>query len=146
MILKRAKLADGDRFQDNQDIDLRSNRHGEYIDDFFSIGRNQESIRADLTRVLTECKRAGLPAKPTKVTFPGQKEERILGLIFTANGEIRPEIAKIRQTIASTRKLIQGRVWNLKTIQSILGSWAWIFLLRRPLSFLFSAAFMNLSK
>jgi hypothetical protein len=108
--------------------------HGEYIDDFFAIGTNKKLIERSLEAVIETCAKVDVPAKISKVVYPNEAEEAIiLGINLDADGLATPVREKLSALVQWTKLLIRFRTWNKKMIERVLGRWAWILLLRRPL-------------
>ena len=111
-------------FQKGERINLRETMHGEYIDDFFTLGPDQEEANKMLARVIKVCTLAGVPAKPTTITKAGTvMEERIFGIIVHKSGRLTLVTGKLQDTIKKTREPIRARNWNVKPVQMVLGSW-----------------------
>jgi hypothetical protein len=108
--------------------------HGEYIDDFFAIGTDNCLLERSLSAVIETCAQVKVPAKLSKVVYPGATEETlILCITLAAYGRTTPVEPKLAAFMEWTRQIIRFRAWNKKEIERLLGRWAWVLLLRRPM-------------
>jgi len=119
--------------------------HGEYIDDFFALGSNQAKLTAALEAVVAACEATGTPAKGSKISCPGTEETtRILGVMVGRDGTIGPAVDKLVEVVRVTRVFVLYRGWNRTMLERILGSWAWLLLLRRPMFSILGAVYKAL--
>ena len=145
-IVSLAGMKGEDSFQENQSRVLHNFRHGEYIYDFFAFCVDKECLTNVLEQVVDSCEKANLPSKVTKIVRPGESDViNILGITFSHSGLVQPNAEKLAKLINVTREIASFRVWNVKLIEKLIGSWTWIILLRRPIfSILFSIySFVN---
>jgi hypothetical protein len=132
-------------FQRSSDMVIGPIRHGEYIDDYFALGSDKAKIESSLKRMLQACASVGTPAKESKVVFPSEKgETTILGVVLDSEGKAKPVREKLSALIVQTQKMVAYRTWSRKEIERLLGRWAWILLLRRPLFSVLSTVYQFL--
>jgi hypothetical protein len=95
--------------------------HGEYIDDFFAIGTDNCLIERSLSAVIKTCAKVKVPAKLSKVAYPGATEETlILGITLAGDGratQIQPKLAALVEWIP---QVIRFRACNKKEIERLL--------------------------
>ena len=123
----------GEREVRSEDCEIRGFQYGAYIDDYFSIGTDKEKAAKLLERVIEECRVSGVPAKESKIVRPGIKMTIILGVEIHDNGILRPARDKLADLLRFTKWFVKLRGWKKKTLQNVLGRWAWTVLLKRNL-------------
>lgn len=125
----------------NKNIAIGPFRYGAYIDDFFVIGSNKPMCTEKLEANLLACNSIGLEIKDEKVQMPTAATVDVLGIEITEQGDLRPKKTKIIDLINNTNHFRRLRTWKRSQIQSLLGSWAWFILLRRPLFSIFESVY-----
>ena len=55
----------------------------------------------------------------------------MLGVEFYEYGVLRPEDLKLVELISFTKWCVKLLNWKPKTLQSVLGRWKWVYLLKR---------------
>ena len=109
-------------------------KFGAYIDDYFSLGTDKNEANKWLERVVEACQRAGIPAKEGKVIKAGESEVTpVLGIEIHRGGSLMPAKERVRELLKHTESFLRRRAWNKRDLQSLLGKWAWLLLLNRPL-------------
>lgn len=108
-------------------------RHGQYIDDYFSLGTSAELSTAYLNKVVAACKERNIPAKDSKLIPPGRREVTVIGMDVQESGWILPAHPKFAALVDYTNKFSLRRKWQPRQVKKLLGHWAWNLLLRRPL-------------
>ena len=114
-------------------FDIGSVKHGQYIDDYFSIGISRKISKKYLDRVVEKCAELRIPAKESKLIQPGEKEVTILGMDVSESGFIFPSRIKFEVLVAYTWDFLKRNKWKPQVVKKLLGHWAWNLLLRRPI-------------
>ena len=140
-ILKSAGLNTGLRIVSRGRVD--EFRFGSYIDDYFSLGTNEQIAKENLKRVIAACEDANIPAKERKLVWPDATVTNILGIEFQRDGLLRPDKEKLQSLINFTNRFVLWRKWNVRTLQRLLGRWAWVVLLRRCLFSVFERVYIH---
>lgn len=107
--------------------------HGQYIDDYFSIGTDLEQAKTAIDSVVHTCEKLHLNTNAKKLIKPGPENVTILGIECTASGRLEPSREKFRVLLFRTKRLLGLRVWNKEYLSHVLGCWIWFLLLNRPL-------------
>ena len=133
-LVRGAGLDARDSFHHSESVEVGGMRHGEYIDDFFALGSDRELLASSLDRVMEAGRRSGLPPKESKKVGPGEMGETVvLGVSISEEGHILPLPDKLSKILTLSLQMLKFRTWNRKQLERLLGSWAWVLLLRRPL-------------
>ena len=120
--------------------------HGEYVDDYFSIGTDLGRADNALKKVVATCSELNLETNYTKLVKPGPKVVTILGIECTSEGTLEPAVEKFRALLQRTRRYVKCHRWGKKELSSLIGSWIWFLLLNKPLLSVLSEVYRFLSE
>lgn len=146
LIDSRVGLSTHERLGMNHPAILGEFSHGEYVDDYFSLGTNPDRARHALEKVVSTCRKIHLDTNRKKLVTPGPRVVTILGIECTARGTLEPSCGKFRTLLQRTRRLVKLHKWKRKELSSLLGSWVWFLLLNRPLLSILSEVYQFLSE
>jgi hypothetical protein len=141
-VLRRAGLRNEDRLDGASDRSIDRARFGVYIDDGFGFSPDRGKAM-ELYEAATQALDAvGLSVKNEKSVVPTLSPVKILGLrVEGGKTRFAPPQEEVQQLVAFTRKVLNQGKASGKTLERIIGKWAW-FLLSSRLGFsVFSAVY-----
>lgn len=125
-------------------VDLRLNRtmHGVYLDDAWLLGTDPAQVGRFQDEYLAVMDSLLLVINPKKTVRPTADGCEIIGVEFHGRRltlGLHPQ--KVATLIRKTRAVLSGDYCTGKALSSLVGSWSWGFLARRPLFSLFSSVY-----
>ena len=117
-----------------------------YLDDFTVLVQRatRAAARADAAGLLKQVKE-----HLAKVGLGSHKDQcgevlEVLGVVLDASGDqvtLRPQPAKLALLLAATQEAVRRRSVSARTLQRLVGHWAWWLQLRRPLYSVFQEVY-----
>lgn len=107
--------------------------YGAYVEYFFGLGTDKEEMKATFRKVEAGFAAIGLPVKPSESRPITKQSSTILGIEFTSEEPLEPEKSKFEKLIKQSKLMLQKEAWSLHEVETVLGSWNWFALLRRPI-------------
>ena len=112
-------------------VRLSRHLHALYIDDAVVFDLSADSVNGILDDLLLCYKAATLPVKQSKLVWATSTGIEILGL-WLSDGSLRLHSHKLSLLVRRTMALVaRGSATGLQ-VESVLGSWIWAMLVRRP--------------
>lgn len=102
------------------------------IDDFFMLGHNRQQIPLQYDKVWNPFFKHKLPPKPKTCVEQSNHNLDVLGIQMHPHVKMEAAQGKMIKVIERTKNYIHVRVWNLNSLQKLLGSWNWFLLLNQP--------------
>ncbi len=141
-VLRKAGLRDEDRLCAANDRSIDRARFGMYIDDGFGFSPDRDEAIECYETATQALGNVGLSVKIEKSVVPTLAPVKILGLrVEGGKTRFAPPQEEVQQLVAFTRKVLNQGKASGKTLERIIGKWAW-FLLSSRLGFsVFSAVY-----
>lgn len=111
-----------------------------------NLSYDMESAVDYLHKEVQTCEDLQLPAKPNKISTVGNPLVEVLGIEVHQNGVLRPIQEKLARLVAFTIAFAKRRKWRTHDLQCVLGRWAWVLLLQRPLFSVLGAAYRDVHR
>lgn len=133
VVYTRTSLRRVDAISKDNDGTIDRVRHSLYIDDLNWFGYDPHELSRLQDEYVSVMSAAGLPVKLSKVTRPTSESCNVLGLCFSGvDHSLGIDGAKLQRLRSRTFGLLQRKVCTGLELSSVVGSWTWYMLTRRP--------------
>jgi integrase len=121
--------------------------HGIFLDDAWLVGTDKEKIVALQAEYLGVLDRFCLDANQKKTVLPTAEGVEVIGMeLHGRNLTLGLHPRKLLALVRKTRFFISEERCTGKQLASLIGSWSWAFLARRPFFAIFSAVYRFIEK
>ena len=104
--------------------ELSNYRYGFYIDAYFSLGTGPLKGNISLSNNLAICETLNLSITRKMTVSATQEPTRFLGIEIDGTVKLRPRNDKMVELVNTTIVICRQKMWKVKQLQQILGSWA----------------------
>ena len=113
-----------------------------YIDDLIVYCNDKHKATTLLSEYMVVCCRYGLPPKSSKIVWPTTAPVTCIGLVmFGRERLLTVDVDKAEKLVAYTLQMVRRGSATGRELGSIVGSWIWFLLVRRPLLSVFNHVF-----
>lgn len=137
-----ASLPQSALIQPGADLRLDRLRFSIYVDDLTIFSPSPDLATAALDEYIAEALLTGNTVKDDKITRPTLEPGEVTGIQFDGSANTLTIAApKLLRLCSTTMGLARAPVVSESELSSVLGKWAWCFLINRPLFSIFSSCY-----
>lgn len=142
LVYSSGLLSPSDEITVGGDTLLTRTRHCIYIDDLVLISSDPTHIAGLQRDYIDLAQRHGFPVNADKTVLPTSRPTDVLGVQLDGlNGTYGVSLLKLGKLVSQTEHIVRRGWASGDEVESLIGSWTWAMLVRRPTLAVFSAVY-----